>query len=81
MPELSYERIQERHQTGDVNITLKLLKDLHKKHEKFILSLPEKDCIIIEILKDTPIVEVVNELFRKLSPIIVRFVENPQSYF
>ena len=77
LPNLLYERIQERHQTGDAQITLKLLTNLHEKHEKFISTLPQKTCIIVDILKQKTNSEIVDEIFKKLCPLFGNFIENP----
>ena len=76
LPELSFQRVKERNQTGDENISLELLNHLHEKHEKFISKLTNENIAVIEISNEKTLSEIVFELYIKISPTITRFIEN-----
>ena len=62
-PEVSFQRVKERNQTGDDHVSLKLLMELHEKHEQFVSKLVNENVAVIEISNGKTISETVFDFF------------------
>lgn len=51
-PEVCYERIKKRARNAEGVIPLEYLTDLHNKHEKWLMSLPEDEVLVLDGNKD-----------------------------
>ena len=75
-PEVSFQRVKKRNQTGDNHVSLKLLMELHEKHEQFVSTLVNENVAVIEISNGKTISETVFDFFLKISPTIIGFIES-----
>ena len=76
IPEIAIERVKKRGQTGDIKITFDDLVLLHEKHEAYIETLT-RNLVIIDVNESSTIDQIVDEIFKKLIPILVKDVEEP----
>ena len=74
--EIAIERVKKRGQTGDIKITFDDLVLLHEKHEAYIETLT-RNLVIIDVNESSTIDQIVDEIFKKLIPILVKDVEEP----
>jgi deoxyadenosine/deoxycytidine kinase len=51
-PEVCYERVKKRSRSAEGIIPLEYLTDLHNKHEKWLLSLPEDEVLVLDGNRD-----------------------------
>ena len=72
-PDYLMNRIKRRGQTGDLNISQLYLELLHQKHEEYISKI--QNVIIINIEDYSKLDDIVTEIFRKLTPFIVKNIE------
>jgi len=49
-PEVSYERIQKRNRSGEENIKFEYLRNLHEKHDNWLLN--EEKCLVLDVNED-----------------------------